>query len=46
MIVKVTDSETLKARCCQRSLDCIIADVHMPGMSGLNLLRELHERAL
>ena len=26
------------------NLDCIIADVHMPAMGGLNLLRELREQ--
>lgn len=25
------------------SLDCILADIHMPGMSGLDLLQKLHE---
>lgn len=26
------------------NFDCIIADVHMPGKGGLDLIRELHEQ--
>jgi FixJ family two-component response regulator len=28
------------------SLDCIVADIHMPGMSGLHLARSLQERGI
>lgn len=28
------------------SLECVIADVHMHGMGGLNLVRKLHEQGV
>jgi CheY-like chemotaxis protein len=37
-------AETFLMAANRSSLDCIIADVHMPGMGGLNLLRELREQ--
>ena len=37
-------AETFLTAANRSSLDCIIADVHMPGMGGLNLLRELREQ--
>ncbi|WP_454630728.1 response regulator transcription factor [Bradyrhizobium cenepequi] len=34
-------AETLLSYADRFSFDCIIADVHMPGMGGLDLVREL-----
>lgn len=39
-------AETLLMSANRSSLDCIIADVHMPGMGGLNLVRELREQGV
>jgi FixJ family two-component response regulator len=39
-------AEAFLGSCDLSNLDCIIADVHMPGMSGLNLLRKLHEQGI
>ena len=37
-------AETFLISAERSSMDCIIADVHMPGMGGLDLLRELREQ--
>jgi FixJ family two-component response regulator len=41
-----TSAETFLTSSNLFSLDCILADVHMPGMSGLDLLRKLHEQGI
>ncbi|MDN4985591.1 response regulator [Bradyrhizobium sp. WYCCWR 13022] len=39
-------AEALLSYTALSSFDCIIADVHMPGMGGLNLVRELQRRKI
>ena len=42
----VTATEFLEALDRQEEFDCIVSDVRMPGMSGLELMRHLNVRAL
>jgi FixJ family two-component response regulator len=37
-------AETLLLSSDLLNFDCVIADVHMPGMSGLNLVRKLQDQ--
>jgi FixJ family two-component response regulator len=37
-------AETFLAASCLSLFDCVIADVHMTGMSGLGLIRKLREQ--
>lgn len=39
-------AEDLLARLPDRTPDCLIAEVYLPGMSGIELLRELRARRL
>jgi FixJ family two-component response regulator len=39
-------AETFLISVNQSSWDCIIADVHMLGMGGLDLIQELHEQGV
>jgi FixJ family two-component response regulator len=39
-------AETFLVSSGQSDWDCIIADIHMPGMGGLNLVRELHGQGI
>ncbi|MEM6616749.1 MAG: response regulator [Pseudomonadota bacterium] len=38
------DGATFLASCTDASPDCVLIDVHMPGKSGLDVLRELKDR--
>lgn len=39
-------AETFLASSNPAGFDCILADIHMPGMSGLDLLQKLHEQGI
>jgi FixJ family two-component response regulator len=39
-------AETFLVSSGRSGWDCIIADIHMPGMGGLNLVRELHGQGI
>jgi FixJ family two-component response regulator len=44
--VPFASAETFLTSFTLIGLDCVIADVHMPGMGGLNLVRKLHEQGV
>jgi FixJ family two-component response regulator len=39
-------AETFLVSSGRSGWDCIIADIHMPGIGGFNLVRELHEQGI
>ena len=39
-------AETFLMSASLLSFDCIVADVYMPGKSGIRLVQELHERGI
>jgi FixJ family two-component response regulator len=41
-----SSAEAFLGSCNLLKWDCIIVDVHMPGMGGLSLVRELHKRGV
>ena len=41
-----TSAETFLISAIRFSSDCIVADVHMPGMGGLDLIQELREQGI
>jgi FixJ family two-component response regulator len=42
----VASAEMFLGSCHLFNVDCVIADVRMPGMGGFDLLRKLHEKGM